>query len=142
MPATTPVLDIRNATKSCEGFTLGDVSFTLPSGYIMGLIGHNGAGKTTLLSLILNLVRLDEGEIRVFGLDHVRDEVAIRSRIGFVHEVPAFFGSLSVEMAASVVAPFYPTWDESVFRTLLSEFGLDPGKKLTRLSQGMRMRTP
>jgi ABC-2 type transport system ATP-binding protein len=140
MPATTPVLDIRGVTKSYEGFTLRDVSFTLPRGYIMGLIGHNGAGKTTLLSLILNLVRLDEGEIRVFGLDHVRNEVAIRSRIGFVHEVPAFFGSLSVEKAASVVAPFYPTWDENVFRSLLGEFGLDPGKRINRLSQGMRTR--
>jgi ABC-2 type transport system ATP-binding protein len=134
------ILDLRSVTKAYEGFTLRDVSFTLPSGYIMGLIGHNGAGKTTLLSLILNLVRLDAGEIRVFGLDHRLEEVAVRSRIGFVHEVPTFFGGLSVERAASVVAPFYPSWDESGFREVASEFGLALGKKLGRLSHGMRMR--
>ena len=70
MAPTEMVLEVRNATKAYEGFTLRDVSFQLPRGYIMGLIGHNGAGKTTLLNSVLNLVRLDDGEIRVFGLDH------------------------------------------------------------------------
>ena len=134
------ILEVRGVTKAYEGFTLEDVSFSLPWGYIMGLIGHNGAGKTTLLSLILSLVRLDAGEIKVFGLDHRRDEVAVRSRIGFVHEVPAFFGSLSVERAAGVLARFYPTWDEAHFRVAAGEFGLDLRKKLGRISQGMRTR--
>jgi ABC-2 type transport system ATP-binding protein len=135
-----PILDLRNVTKAYEGFTLRDVSFTLPRGYIMGLIGHNGAGKTTLLSLILNLAHLDAGEIRVFGLDHRLEEVSVRSRIGFVHEVPTFFSSLSVEGAAAVLAPFYPTWDQALFRRVAGEFGLPLGKKLGRLSQGMRTR--
>jgi ABC-2 type transport system ATP-binding protein len=134
------LLEVKNVTKVYEGFTLRDVSFSLPQGYIMGLIGHNGAGKTTLLSLILNLVHLDAGEIRVFGLDHRIDEVAVRSRIGFVHEVPTFFGSLAVERAAQVVSRFYPSWDEAGFREVAGEFGLAPGKKLGRLSQGMRTR--
>jgi len=140
MGSVEPVLDVRNVTKAYEGFTLRDVSFILPQGYIMGLIGHNGAGKTTLLNLILNLVRLDAGEISVFGMDHRREEVAVRSRIGVVHEVPTFFSSLSVERAAAVVAPFYPTWDEALFRKMAGEFGLAMTKKLGRLSQGMRTR--
>jgi len=140
MGRVEPVLDVKNVTKAYEGFTLRDVSFSLPRGYIMGLIGHNGAGKTTLLSLILNLVHLNAGEIRVFGLDHRRDGVAVRSRIGFVHEVPTFFGSLSVERAARMFSRFYPTWDEAGFREVAREFGLVLGKKLGRLSQGMRTR--
>ncbi len=140
MTSPSPVLDVRNVTKHFEGFSLRDVSFSLPQGYIMGLIGHNGAGKTTLLSSILNLTVLDEGEIRVFGLDHRAEEVAVRSRIGFVHEVPTFFNSLSVQRAASVVAPFYPDWDERLFREISAEFGLALGKRLGRLSQGMRTR--
>lgn len=134
------VLEVRNLTKAYEGFTLENVSFNLPRGYIMGLIGHNGAGKTTLLSSILNLVRLDKGEVKVFGLDHRLDEEAVRSRIGFVHEAPGFYASLSVQRAASIVAPFYPTWDEGTFREVAGEFGLDLGKKLGHLSQGMRTR--
>ena len=123
------VLEVRKATKAYEGFTLRDVSFQLPRGYIMGLIGHNGAGKTTLLNSVLNLVRLDDGEIRVFGLDHRENEVAVRSRIGFVHEVPTFFDSLSLKKAASVVASFYPSWDEGSFGRIAGEFGLDAGKR-------------
>ena len=106
----------------------------------MGLIGHNGAGKTTLLNSILNLVRPDNGEIRVFGMDHRLEEAAVRSRIGFVHEVPTFYASLSVQRAASVVAPFYPTWNETTFREVAGEFDLDLGKRLGHLSQGMRTR--
>lgn len=140
MPADRPVLEVLHVTKAYEGFTLRDISFSLPCGYIMGLIGHNGAGKTTLLSLVLNLVTLDAGEIRVFGLDHRREEVAVRSRIGFVHEVPAFYGSLSVGKAASVVGRFYPTWDEAMFGEMAAEFGLPLEKRLGRLSQGMRTR--
>jgi len=140
MDSVEPVLDVRNVTKAYEGFTLQDVSFSLPRGYIMGLIGHNGAGKTTLLSLILNLVRLDAGEIRVFGLDHRREEISVRTRIGFVHEAPTFYDALSVERAGAVVGSFYPTWDEGGFRALAKEFGLDPEKRLGRFSQGMRTR--
>ncbi|MFC1791920.1 ATP-binding cassette domain-containing protein, partial [Gemmatimonadota bacterium] len=72
-----PILEVKNVY---EGFTLRDVSFSLPRGYVMGLIGPNGAGKTTLLSLILNLVRPDAGEILMFGSPHDQDEVAVRSR--------------------------------------------------------------
>ncbi|MCK7523965.1 MAG: ATP-binding cassette domain-containing protein [Ignavibacteriales bacterium] len=56
-----------------------------------GLIGPNGAGKTTIIKLIMNLVRRDAGEIRVFGLDNRVDEVAVKSRIGFVYDVPGFW---------------------------------------------------
>ena len=68
------------------------------------------------------------------------NEVAVRSRIGFVHEVPTFFDALSVKKAASVVASFYPSWDEGSFSRIAGEFGLDAGKRLGRLSQGMRTR--
>lgn len=135
-----PVLDLRGVTKTYPGFTLGDVSFTLPRGYIMGLIGPNGAGKTTVLKAVLDLVRLDRGEIRVFGLDHRREGARARARIGFVHEVPTFYSNLTVERAAGVLARFYRQWDEARFRTLAGEFELPVGKKLGRLSQGMRTR--
>ena len=77
-------LDIDGVSKHYEGFSLDEVSFTLPRGYIMGLIGPNGAGKTTLVKLILNLVRRDGGSIRVFGLDNLTAESEAKSRLGFV----------------------------------------------------------
>ncbi len=135
-----PILELRHVTKAYEGFTLEDVSFALPRGYIMGLIGPNGAGKTTIVKSILNLVRIDGGEIRVAGLDHRRDEVDVRSRIGFVHENPRFHDALTVERAAAVIAPFYPTWDRAEFGRLAAEFGLPRRQRVRTLSRGQRTR--
>jgi len=135
-----PILELHHLTKTYPGFTLRDVSFTLPRGYIMGLIGPNGAGKTTIVRAILNLLRPDSGDIRVFGLDHRRDEVAVRSRIGFVHENPRFHETLPVARAAAVVARFYPTWDDAAFRRLAAEFSLPLDKPVRALSHGMRTR--
>jgi ABC-2 type transport system ATP-binding protein len=61
-------------------FSLKDVSFSLPAGSIMGFIGENGAGKTTTLKLILNEIRRDAGEIRIFGKDNIRDELEVKNR--------------------------------------------------------------
>jgi ABC-2 type transport system ATP-binding protein len=135
-----PVLEVSGVSKSYEGFSLREVSFSLPRGYIMGLIGPNGAGKTTLLKMILDLVRPDAGEIRVFGMDTTLHGEAVRARIGFVHEEPTFYGSLPAEWVSEIVGPFYPTWDHGRFQSLAKEFGVPLGKKLKALSQGMRTR--
>jgi ABC-2 type transport system ATP-binding protein len=137
---TDTVLELRELFKAYEGFALKDVSFRLPRGYIMGLIGPNGAGKTTLLKMILGLTRPDAGEIRVFGLDPFSHGTAIRERIGFVHEHPRFYDALTVERAAAVLGPFYPTWEEWTFKDLSREFGLPLHKRLKSLSQGNRTR--
>jgi len=134
------ILEVSGVSKHYEGFSLADVSFSLPRGYIMGLIGPNGAGKTTVLKMILDLVRPDAGEIRVFGMEARAMGAAIRRRIGFVHEEPAYYASLPVERIANVVGPFYPTWDGERFRSLAREFGLPLGKRLKALSHGMRTR--
>ena len=62
------ILQVQNLTKQYPGFLLDHVSFSVPAGTIVGLIGENGAGKTTTLKSILGLVHPDAGEIRYFGL--------------------------------------------------------------------------
>lgn len=61
------VLEIQNLRKNYGDFALQDVSFSLPEGYFMGLIGHNGAGKTTIIKLIMNLIMKHGGKIKIFG---------------------------------------------------------------------------
>jgi ABC-2 type transport system ATP-binding protein len=131
-------LEVNNLKKHYEGFTLDDVSFSIPAGYIMGLIGPNGAGKTTIIKLIMGLLRPDGGDIRVFGQDSRDHEVPVKSRIGFVHDVPTFYGHLRLETVKSIIAPFYPQWDEARFLHLAGDFGLDARKKVKALSKGMR----
>ena len=133
-----PALEVRGLSKDYGDFRLKDVSFTVPRGYICGLIGPNGAGKTTIIRLVLNLIRRDGGEVRAFGLDNVRDEVAFKSRVGFVHETPRFYEHLSLRRIRDTVAPFYPKWDDALFDRLLGDFDLPPGKRFSRLSRGMK----
>ena len=74
-------VEIRGVTKKYDGFTLNNISFNVPKGSIMGFIGQNGAGKTTTIRSILNIISIDSGEIKIFGMDHVKDEAAIKERI-------------------------------------------------------------
>ena len=134
------VLEIKNLCKNYEGFSLQNVSFSIPQGYIMGLIGPNGAGKTTIIKLILNLIRKSGGEIRIFGQDHIEEEVAIKSRIGFVHDAPLFYDYLALDQIKAIVARFYRQWDDAVFYRLAGEFELALNKKFRELSRGTRMK--
>jgi ABC-2 type transport system ATP-binding protein len=134
------ILDLHGLRKVYEGFTLNDVSLTLPRGYIMGLVGPNGAGKTTVIKLVLGLIRRDAGTVRVCGLDTLAHATAVRSHIGFVHEAPAFYNHLTLATVASIVAPFYPRWDEPLFRRLASDFDLPLRKRVYSLSRGTKTR--
>ncbi|EGO8450400.1 ATP-binding cassette domain-containing protein, partial [Enterococcus faecalis] len=63
----TKALEICNLTKTFKDFKLDNVSFTLPVGFIMGLVGENGAGKTTTIKLIFDLLEKENGVVKVFG---------------------------------------------------------------------------
>jgi ABC-2 type transport system ATP-binding protein len=133
-------LEISGLRKRYKGFCLQDVSFSVPAGSIMGLVGPNGAGKTTIVKLIMNLVRRDAGEIRVFGQESLSREPQVKSRIGFVYDAPPFYDDLRPKEIAAAIAPFYPGWDEPLFRRLAGEFGLSLDKRIKALSQGQKMK--
>jgi len=133
-----PILELRGVTKHYEGFSLRDVSFSLPRGYVCGLIGPNGAGKTTIVKLILGLAHVSSGQLRVCGDDPATAEIAVKDRIGFVHEVPSFYDYLTVEAIASIVRPFYTRWDQPQFDALAREFNLPMRTWFGSLSRGTR----
>ena len=134
------VLEIKGLTKEYPGFALRNVELNLPIGFVMGLIGPNGAGKTTLVKILLNAVHKDSGSVKIFGLDHVQDEAAVKSRIGFVHENPPFYDHFTTNGFGKLVALFYPSWNTEAFARLLREFELPPDKRIRELSRGMKMK--
>lgn len=134
------ILEINNLTKSYGDFTLKNVSFSLPRGYIMGLIGPNGAGKTTIIKSIMHLLNKDSGDIKIFGQDHLEHEVEIKERIGFVYDNPTFYEHLNLIKMKKMIAPFYKQWDEECFNRLLEDFELPPKRRIKELSRGMRMK--
>jgi ABC-2 type transport system ATP-binding protein len=133
-------IEILGLRKAYKRFALDDVTFNVPQGYVMGLIGPNGAGKTTVIKLIMNLIRRNAGEVRVFGLDNLRHEREVKARIGFVYDVPRFPEDLRLGQIASALAPFYPKWDGGRFLALLDEFELSSRTVIKKLSHGMKMK--
>lgn len=131
-------LNIHNLRKDFKGFSLKDISFSLPRGYIMGFIGPNGSGKTTTLKLIMNLMRADGGSIEVLGKDHLKHERDIKQRIGFVYDESVFYEQLSLSRMTGIIRPFYERWDEEKYAGYLRRFELDDGQKIKELSKGMR----
>ena len=136
----TNTLEISNLCKDYGDFHLNNVSFTLPTGYTMGLIGPNGAGKTTIIKMIMNLVMKQSGEIKIFDKDHQKFEVEIKKRIGFVYDTPNYYEHLNLKQLKNTIAPFYENWDESVFKDIVDRFDLPLNKTLKKFSKGMSMK--
>jgi len=135
-----PILEIKNLGKSFKDFSLKKINLTLERGFIMGFIGPNGAGKSTTIKLIMNLLRKDEGEIRIFGKDHIKDELEIKNRIGFVFDENHFYEELTVQEMKWVVSKLYKTWDDAAFTRYIERFQLPLNRKIKDLSKGMKMK--
>ncbi len=88
----------------------------------------------------MNLVRKDSGEIKVFGLDHVKDELIIKDRIGFVYDENHFYEDLTIQEMKNMIRPFYKNWDEQVFLKYVKDFNLPIKKQMKQLSKGMKMK--
>ena len=133
------MLELNNVNKEFyEGFKIENLSFKLEPGYIMGFIGPNGAGKSTTIKMIMNLLKVDSGDIKIFGKDHVKEEVSIKDRIGFVYDQSYFYENLSIEEMKNIIAPFYSQWNEDTFKGYLKLFKLRSGDAIKHLSKGMK----
>jgi ABC-type multidrug transport system ATPase subunit len=131
-------LEIRGLAKSFTSFTLGPIDLTVPMGAIYGFVGPNGAGKTTTLDLIFGLGMKDAGSISVLGLDHQRDERAMKQRAAYVNPDLNYSPWSRVRKAISFVKGFYPTWDDAYCASMLTSFQIAPDEKIHSLSFGAR----
>ncbi len=133
-------LEVRNLSKSFEGFQLHDITFTLPKGYIMGLIGPNGSGKTTTIKLILNMLKRTGGEVKILGFDNIANEQAAKRNLGVVFDSNYFSDEWKVTQVEKSVSAFYENWDTQKFSEILKRFHIQPSKKVKELSKGMQMK--
>ncbi|MFS0781125.1 ATP-binding cassette domain-containing protein [Bacillus sp. 1P06AnD] len=135
----TSALNIQNVQKTLGEFSLTDISFTLPQGYIMGLIGANGAGKSTTLKMIINLIKPDSGDILVYGDSVLEKTVETKQKIGFVFDESHFYEHLNIDTMKKIIAPFYDEWDEEAFNMYINRFKLPTKQKIKTFSKGMKM---
>lgn len=134
------VLEVKNLCKEYKDFTLKNVNFQLERGYIMGFIGPNGAGKTTTIKLLMNLIKRDSGEIKIFGIDNIKYDKKIKQKIGFVYDDNHFYEELNLVEMKNIIAPFYNNWDNTAFDKYITDFNLPKNKKIKELSKGMKIK--
>ena len=133
-------LEVRNLSKSFEGFQLHDITFTLPKGYIMGLIGPNGSGKTTTIKLILNMLKRTNGEVKILGLDNITNEQEAKRNLGVVFDSNYFSDEWKISQVEKSVSVFYENWNTQKFSEALKKFHIPLSKKVKELSKGMQMK--
>lgn len=134
------ILEVKNLKKEYKDFSLENINFQLDRRYIMGFIGPNGSGKSTTIKLIMNLIKKDSGDIKIFGMDNIRHEKEVKEKIGFVYDENYFYDHVNIETMKKIIASFYKGWSDKIFNKYLKTFDLDPKKKIKNLSKGMKMK--
>lgn len=129
-------ITLQNVSKQYPSFLLDSVTFHVPMGSVVGLIGENGAGKSTTIRLILGMIRPDSGQVTVLGKQGALDY----EHIGVVFDENCFPGTLSALDAGKVMRASYKTWSESTYEGYLKRFDLPPKKVIKDYSRGMRMK--
>ena len=133
------IIEIKNLVKKYDDkFKLGSINLDIPSGIIVGLIGENGAGKTTLIKSILNILKIDEGNIKIFNKDFNKEENKIKEDIGVVLDNMFFPEILTPNDISIIMKDIYKKWDEELFKKYLNDFGLNLNKQIKTMSKGMR----
>ncbi|WP_286080368.1 ABC transporter ATP-binding protein [Parablautia intestinalis] len=136
------IITVKNLIKKYDGFELDNISFQIPAGSVVGLIGENGAGKSTVIKSVLGLTPIERGEIEVLGhnVKAGEKECGWREQIGVVFDECNFPYGLKVKNIRNIMGKIYQTWDSTKFTDYINRFELPPGKKVKDLSKGMKMK--
>ncbi len=133
-------IEVKNLSKKYKGFSLDNISFNLPKGTIMGVIGENGAGKSTIIRLILDLAIMDSGNITILGNDSRYKDKLSKEHIGVVLENTEFIDLFNIANVNDILKNIYKTWDTKKFSGLIKRFSLPMDKAIKDLSKGMKMK--
>ncbi|MEM9589345.1 MAG: ABC transporter ATP-binding protein [Planctomycetota bacterium] len=129
----------RNLTK-CFGRTMAarNLSLNIVGGQCTALIGHNGAGKTTLIRMLLGLIEPTRGSSHVLGHDSQGLPSEIRTRIGYLAEGHFLWPWMRVRDAVAFQKGTFPRWDQTLFDSILSYFGVSSNARVRQISRGQR----
>lgn len=133
------VVELNGVTKDYGDFRLDNISFSIPEGCICGFIGQNGAGKTTTIKLILDIIKKDSGEIRVFH-ENMEGNPVLKEDIGVVYDEMGFHDFLTAKDINIMMKNIYKNWQEDTFFSYLKKFSLPSKKRCGSFSRGMRMK--
>lgn len=132
------MIKVRNVMKEFDGFrALDDMSMTVQTGSVYGLVGPNGAGKSTIIRHLTGIYRQDAGEITIDGAP-VFENPEVKSRIAYIPDDIFYYANASIREMMDFYRSIYPHFDAERFKKLADVFGLDPKRQMRRLSKGMQ----
>lgn len=132
------MIEVRNVMKEFDGFrALDDMSMSVPTGSVYGLVGPNGAGKSTIIRHLTGIYRQDAGEITIDGAP-VFENPEVKSRIAYIPDDIFYYANASIREMMDFYRSIYPHFDAERFKKLADVFGLDPKRQMRRLSKGMQ----
>ncbi|CAG9620380.1 ABC transporter ATP-binding protein [Sutcliffiella rhizosphaerae] len=134
------VVELKDVTKTFTGFSVNNINLKVKQGYVTGFIGANGAGKSTTIKMMMNLLRPDSGEVKLFGLDYKTHEKKIKEQIGFVYDGNVFYEGMNLKDIKRIVGPAYKHWDDATFNQYIEKFQLPLNKPIKSFSKGMQMK--
>ena len=134
-------IEVNGISKQYKDFLLDNVSFSLPMGTILGLVGENGAGKSTTIKLIMNAISRDGGSIRVLGEDNTSPAFhSVKEDIGVVLDEAYFPEVLTAKQVGSVMKNTYKRWDSETYQKHLQLLDIPMNKQFRDYSRGMKMK--
>lgn len=133
-------LTIKNLCKHYQNFDIDNVSLSIPSGSVVGLIGENGAGKSTIIKSILGITKIDGGEISFNGTDIRNLSKEEKQKIAFVLDDSGLPQNLDLKIMNKMFSSIYSTWDGNLFNEYVQKFNLPQDKEYSKFSKGMKMK--
>ena len=134
------MVEVCNLAKRFRTFALNDITFHLPKGYIMGIVGANGSGKSSLLKLLLGVYSRTAGDIRIDGISLGEHAGETRGKMGFVMAENLFTGELSLEENGAFYGKYYPVYQQDKLISFCEQFGLQSKEKLKHYSKGDQLK--
>ena len=134
------VIEVKDLSKSYDGFNLKNININVSKGKIVGLIGENGSGKTTTIKAILNLIEADKGSVKIFGKDCNKLTCKDKEKIGVVLDDSFFSTQYKLEDINRIMRLIYKSWDEKQFFKYISDYKLPTNKIIKDFSSGMKMK--
>lgn len=135
------IVKVEGITKHYKEFSLDHVSFQVPRGMILGLIGENGAGKSTTISALLDLISLDEGNIEIFGQSHEKTARKAKERMGVIIDGLDPYLMYYPKDVEKIMSRMFPgRWDGELFKRYMDRFNLPGEKRIKDYSKGMRVK--
>ncbi|MDD3416861.1 MAG: ABC transporter ATP-binding protein [Lachnospiraceae bacterium] len=134
------ILEVIDVTKKYENFILNGINFTCQEGSIMGLIGSNGAGKTTLINSILDVIKLDSGNIRIFGKEHTQLTKDDKENLAVVYDENSLPDYLTPKEVGKIFKELYTNWNNKDFIQYLDRLEISQKVAIRDMSKGNKVK--